>query len=127
MDFARHLISMLGLTAFLVLAAGSFPLSPEPEVLSRDLSAAVFSNRQGEPDAGFKATYLIRNKGVAGTMRVRVSLFCSEGTFHRERTVRIGEGETQQLIFQFAEPSMFADNARIVEQIESFADETEKS
>ena len=81
--------------------------SPKISVISQSISPHVFQSADG-PDAGVSVTYVLRNTAWAGDANLKVTLFCSDGTFYREEHVHFNEGEMQQRVYGFPEPSWAA-------------------
>jgi hypothetical protein len=115
--------SISGAAFFLLLAAGSVPTGPAPNVLSKSVSQQIYTDEDGDPDAGYRVTSIIKNDGQAGKIKVDVTLFCSEGTFDRYRTTSFEAGEVKQLMFDFEEPSWAADDVKYLVEVEAVVEQ----
>lgn len=60
----------------------------------------------GEADAGYRVTTVVKNVGVPGEIRVVTFLSCSEGEWSRVQHLHFGAGESMTLRYFFHEPSV---------------------
>lgn len=66
----------------------------------------------GEMDAGFKVTAVIKNVGVAGDLRVITFLSCSQGEWSRTQHLYFNAGESMTLRYFFHEPTVSVSNCQ---------------
>jgi len=118
----KHVFSIVVMAMFLVVGVASLDSGPNPKVESTDLSARVYSDYKDDPDAGFRATMIINNRGGAGNVIVVAQLFCSEGDYTREEEVYLEKDEVKQLYFDFPEPTIFATDVKWYYQVKNADD-----
>lgn len=68
----------------------------------------------GQADAGYTVKATIRNEGNAGFAVLLAQLSSSEGTFVRQRDFYFAAGSTQEIVFQFHEPTINAYNVQAI-------------
>jgi hypothetical protein len=66
----------------------------------------------GEMDAGFKVTAVIKNVGMAGDLRVVTFLSCSQGEWSRTQHLYFNAGESMTLRYFFHEPTVSVSNCQ---------------
>ena len=64
----------------------------------------------GEPDAGVRVAFTLRNTGESGPMQVGVRLSTSEGEFSASQEVTADGNTSRQLRYFFHEPTVNAEN-----------------
>ncbi len=70
-------------------------------------STKVFDTPDGA-DWGYRVILVVKNRGHAGKITVKVTLFCSEGTFKHEKTANFDADEAKQIVVDFLEPTWTA-------------------
>ena len=78
---------------------------PRGEVISVD-SKGDWEFVNGEMDAGFKVTTVIKNNGPAGDLKVVAFLSCSQGEWARTQHLFFRAGESMTLRYFFHEPTI---------------------
>lgn len=78
---------------------------PRGEVISID-SKGDWEFVNGEMDAGFKVTTVIKNNGPAGDLKVVAFLSCSQGEWVRTQHLFFRAGESMTLRYFFHEPTI---------------------
>jgi hypothetical protein len=63
-----------------------------------------------EPDAGVNVTITVKNVGESGFINIRPELSTSEGEWSQSQDLHFDAGETQNLTYFFAEPTINARN-----------------
>ena len=93
------------------LAAEEAARRPRGEVISvTKESDWEFVN--GEADAGFKVTTVIKNNGPAGELQVVTFLSCSQGEWSRTQHLFFGNGQAMSLKYFFHEPTISVTNCQ---------------
>lgn len=66
----------------------------------------------GEADAGFRVTTVIKNNGPAGELQVVTFLSCSQGEWSRTQHLFFGNGQAMSLRYFFHEPTISVTNCQ---------------
>ena len=93
----------------------------ECELVSRSLDADMFLI-DGEPDAGFTYSAVVKNVGEAGEITVTAELSTSEGAFERKQRLNFAAQEEKRISFGFHEPTINAQNIEGTIRCSSFDD-----
>ena len=66
----------------------------------------------GEADAGFKVTTVIKNNGPAGDLQIVTFLSCSQGEWSRTQHLFFNKGQAMSLKYFFHEPTISVTNCQ---------------
>ncbi len=95
------------------VAQGTF----DPRVLRVTQDAHIFTDKNGDPDAGFMVKAIVQNRGTKARIVVSATLSCSEGEWTRRRTILLDTEETDEVRFGFPEPTIGAEDVKSIVRV----------
>jgi hypothetical protein len=122
---SRHglvrVICVIPALMLLTMSAGSASASgqaPDGRVLKVTQSAEIYTDAQGNADAGYEVQAVVQNRGGRATFVVTATLSCSEGEWKRSRTIILAQEATEIVSFAFPQPTLSATDIRSLARIE---------
>jgi len=103
-------MTLMVMAFYLGLAAGSETTSKASCQLSTIETEPDVGIVNGEPDAGVRVGFTLRNAGQAGPIQVDVRLSTSEGEFSRSQSITADGNGSRRLRYFFHEPTINAEN-----------------
>jgi hypothetical protein len=102
-------VPLVAITLLIVLLLGCRALTSKAKGKASNLGCeSDVGLVNGEPDAGVTVSVTVKNVGEAGFITIRPEISTSEGEWNRSQDLHFDAGETQNLTYFFAEPTINA-------------------